>query len=288
MNNEILFTVGFWNCPGFWWYWQPGLHPITSVKSIAFGVSVPESEYGSPFFTEFTPAVSCQMSDFGGVLAVGSTIAYLWVSTKLTAWIHLATMLVYLVFIALLYLLFYRRVRAYKQNSGWQIEKKATALLTSDNNERKPINPFWFLTYLAVIAGTIVAVYIKYPSLPQQIPLHYNISGQVDRFGAKSISKFLLLPMIQFLMGMLFFGINIAISRAKRQSGGGNLHEGLQKNRTFQRVMSKTLFTIGLMTLLLYGTLVLSMLEIFRQAVHDYCTCCAFDCNIWNGHLFIN
>lgn len=267
MTNEILFTVGILGVSWILVVLATGFAPYYNRKSIAFGVSVPESEYESPFFKELRRRYLATCLIIGGILAVGSTLANIWVSAKTTMWIHLATILVYLVFTSVLYLMFYRKVRTYKQNSNWEIKKTAAAVLTPDINEKKNLNPLWFLTYLVVIAGTIAAAFIQYPSLPEQIPMHYNIAGQVDRYAAKSMGKLLLLPLIQFLIGLLFFGIYIGISRSKRQSSGGDLKEGLKKDLAFHRVMRNTLFFIGLMDLLLFSTIEFSMLMIFSQQI---------------------
>jgi uncharacterized membrane protein len=48
----------------------------------------------------------------------------------------------------------------------------------------------WHLLYLIVIAITILAAVSKYLSLPEQISMHYDIAGQVDRYAQKSIGTF--------------------------------------------------------------------------------------------------
>jgi uncharacterized membrane protein len=261
----IYFTVGILGLSWVLVVLASAFVPFYIRKSIAFGVSVPEIEYHSEFFTKLRYRYLATCLIIGSILAIVSTLAYIWVSAKATMWIHLATILIYLVFTAFLYLAFYRKVLAYKQNSNWKVESTSAAVLTSDESEKKPLSQFWFLAYLAIIIGTLAAVYIKFPSLPEQIPMHYNIMGQVDRFATKTVKTFLQIPIIQLLIGLLFFSINFAISHSKRQSGVGDIESGFKKDRAFQVIMSKTLFFIGLMTMLLFSTIELSILMILGQ-----------------------
>ncbi len=49
----------------------------------------------------------------------------------------------------------------------------------------------YFLTGMALTAAALVLSVILYPSLPDRIPTHWNVHGEVDGFGAKSWATFL-------------------------------------------------------------------------------------------------
>lgn len=61
-------------------------------------------------------------------------------------------------------------------------------------------------SYCAIGISIVVAI-IAYPCLPDRIPVHFNIEGQVDNYADKSIFSVFLLPMISIgtylLMGLL-------------------------------------------------------------------------------------
>ena len=46
----------------------------------------------------------------------------------------------------------------------------------------------------ALLLGTVVYILIRWPHLPEQIPLHYNIAGEIDGYGGRSM--LLLMPVI--------------------------------------------------------------------------------------------
>jgi uncharacterized membrane protein len=61
-------------------------------------------------------------------------------------------------------------------------------------------------TYYAAAAILVVlaagASALLYPRLPQTIPIHWNIHGQVDGFGDKSIGLFIMPAMMVLLLGL--------------------------------------------------------------------------------------
>lgn len=62
----------------------------------------------------------------------------------------------------------------------------------------------WLL--LSTVLSTFVIGFILYPRLPDQIPLHWNIHGEVDRYGDKLQSTFLL-PGVNLLLFILLFAL---------------------------------------------------------------------------------
>ena len=57
------------------------------------------------------------------------------------------------------------------------------------------------LTVILVIAG-IVATLIYFPSLPDKLPAHYGINGNVDRYGGKGTA--FILPIVNLIMFIMF------------------------------------------------------------------------------------
>jgi uncharacterized membrane protein len=58
---------------------------------------------------------------------------------------------------------------------------------------------YWFVAIALVVLATGASVWV-YPSLPERIPTHWNIKGEVDGYGSKQWSVFL---MPVFMIGML-------------------------------------------------------------------------------------
>ena len=60
----------------------------------------------------------------------------------------------------------------------------------------------YFFIAAAVIATTWLATFLIYPRLPNQIPLHWNFSGRVDRYGSRE--NLFLMPGIMVVVVLLF------------------------------------------------------------------------------------
>ncbi|TGE31081.1 DUF5808 domain-containing protein [Desulfosporosinus sp. Sb-LF] len=243
------------------------LVPFFSRKNTAFGVSIPESEYHTQFLSNLRHRYFMVSLICGIVLGVGSLLTQFWFSLNTSVWIQTVLIFAYLAITTGIYLKCYFEVGKYKQTSNWETTQTVAAALTVDINEKKPINPLWFLSYLAIIVCSISVGIIRYPSLPAQIRMHYNIAGQVDRYATKSISNLLMMPLTQVLMALIFFVIYYAILKAKNQSGGGDIEEGLKKDRAFKAIMSKFLFLMGLAVMILFSIIQLSTLGLVGVSV---------------------
>jgi uncharacterized membrane protein len=63
---------------------------------------------------------------------------------------------------------------------------------------------YWIVTLLIVV-GTVGVSALLYPSLPQQIPTHWNIRGEIDGYGNKDWALFLLPGMMIPLILLFYF-----------------------------------------------------------------------------------
>ncbi len=62
---------------------------------------------------------------------------------------------------------------------------------------------YWIVTLGLIVGAAGVSAWL-YPSLPQQIPTHWNIKGEIDGYGNKSWALFLL-PGVAVLIPLLFY-----------------------------------------------------------------------------------
>ncbi len=61
----------------------------------------------------------------------------------------------------------------------------------------KPIKAHWFLW--VIIGGSFLTSLILYKKLPEQIPMHWNIAGEVDRYGSRLEGAFAM-PILNLLL----------------------------------------------------------------------------------------
>lgn len=242
------------------------LIPFYSRKNIAFGVSVPETEYNSNFFVKLRRKYFALSFVLGIILGGISNVAGLLTDSDTWALLNIRTIFIYLFVAIILYFTFHSKVKKYKAHQNWHMEGVSAANLNG-KAFGKPLSAWWFLSYLLIIAANAIVTVIKYPSLPNIIPTHYNINGVANKFAAKSYANLLSIPIVQLLMGALFFGIFIAILSAKTQYAGGEISDGLSRGMRFKKIMANFLFFIGIAVLLLFVFIQLSILQIITNTV---------------------
>ena len=258
MNRELRFIVGIMGLSWLIIILAIAFTPYFIRKNISFGISVPENEYQNPHLRALRHVYTIGCLAAGLILAAVSSACYVWINTENIIWIQLVSIFLYLVLSILFYFYVRTKVKSIKRESNWQVDSKAVAEISDKSASNKTLHTAWYLLYLMVIAITILAAVFRYPSLPEQIPMHYNIAGEVDRYAQKSIGTFAIMPVIQLLIGMLFAGINVAISTSKRQ-------RDFKKGNAFRGVMSMILFAMGFMVMLLSTCVQLAMLTTLSE-----------------------
>ncbi len=258
MNRELNFIVGIMGLSWLIIILAIAFTPYFIRKNISFGISVPENEYNNPRLKALRHIYTIGCLAAGLILAAMSSVCYIWINAENIIWIQLASIFLYLVLSILFYFYVRKKVKSIKQESNWKVDSKAVAEISEKSAGNKTLHTAWYLLYLIVIAITILAAIFKYPSLPVQIPMHYNIAGEVDRYAPKSIGTFAIMPVMQLLIGMLFAGINVAVSTSKRQ-------RNFKKGNAFRGLMSMILFAIGFMVMLLFTCVQLAMLNTLSE-----------------------
>lgn len=57
--------------------------------------------------------------------------------------------------------------------------------------------------FLVILAIPFITAILVYPHMPDQVPIHWNIKGEVDNYGSKAFGTFFL-PVLNVLMYFLF------------------------------------------------------------------------------------
>ena len=73
--------------------------------------------------------------------------------------------------------------------------------------------PYLELFPVSIIAITIIYDLVNFSKLPAKIPIHYNIKGMPDNWGAKSAIFFI--PCIMIIVYSIMLSINLFILKRK-------------------------------------------------------------------------
>lgn len=78
------------------------------------------------------------------------------------------------------------KVRAYKREQGWRADGSVSVGFMGDETFPRPLPLKWSLLYLLPLAATIATGVIGYGSMPDLVPLHIDLEGNVTEWGEKS------------------------------------------------------------------------------------------------------
>ena len=90
-----------------------------------------------------------------------------------------------------------------------------------------PIKPnrTWFLVALGLVVAELIYLALLYPSLPQQVPVHYNFWGRADGWADKSIwSVFGLTLALPALLALVWWG-GTAMGRMASKDASAQSHD---------------------------------------------------------------
>lgn len=158
--------------------------------------------------------------------------------------ISIAATFVGVIIININYYIIYKKAKELKKSEGWKFESKNVVVIDTGfrqkdkNNKRVVVSPWWFLIPILIIVINVVVVLVKYPTIPEQIPGHYNGAGQIDRWDDKSYLSLLLIPIVQVFMTLFMYVIYRVIERAKQSLNGGEVGEVKYKSRKFRYMIS--------------------------------------------------
>jgi len=61
-------------------------------------------------------------------------------------------------------------------------------------------------TFLVILAVPMIAAILVYPHMPDQVPIHWNVKGEVDNYGSKAFGTFYL-PILNVIMYFLLIAL---------------------------------------------------------------------------------
>ena len=105
-----------------------------------------------------------------------------------------------------------------------------------------------------LLIGTLVYLILGWPSFPDQIPMHYNGAGEIDRWGGKGEIIF-----IEVMMWILYLGIGVVEKYPQIWNTGV---EVTAKNKEkIYRTLKYMLKTLKFLTALIFAYLIVNSLQ---------------------------
>lgn len=195
--------------------------PFYSRKNMLFGIAIPMEEVSNKFVQKLKKRFTLISLVLGFIFfLVGIVLCIVFKNNKIfTAIIVNIILISFYVCISIVLGVFcYKSAKKYKLYSDWDIESKSYAIIKEDNTTKKRISSWLYLIYLIPIAVMIVITVLKYNDLPFQIPVTYDLNGNIVRLVDKNINIFVLMPILSAITGFIIFGVHLLMKNIKRQA----------------------------------------------------------------------
>lgn len=139
-----------------------------------------------------------------------------------------------------------RRVQQLKAQEGWAASGSQAAALLGEGEVPHPISLAWNLLYVPVMLFTIAIGVAGYPSMPDMVPMHADLAGNVDSYVPKSPAVVAFPVLVQLFLCVCFCVCHALILRSKRSVDPARPATSALAYGLFARAWSVFLLTVGL------------------------------------------
>lgn len=217
--------------------------PWLTRRREAFAVTVPESAQADPRIRRLKRAYLVIELAVSAVAAAAAVPLVAASPLALTAIVCLPVAAGFA-----LMLVFRSRVRAIKRSEGWEARGSVSSAFVerADGTAPRPLPLTWELLHLPVMLATLALTMALYPSMPEQVPIHFNMAGEVDSLVEKGWRVVLMPIAIQTFLAVCLAVSHWMMLRSKRPSSPEAPAASAIAYGTFARAQSVMLVVMGL------------------------------------------
>lgn len=141
-----------------------------------------------------------------------------------------------------------RKVMTIKRAEGWSPAQKQATAVVSEEDAPGAIPLAWSLLYIPIILGTLALGLALYPSMPDMLPMHADLAGNVDRWEPKTFGSAIGFPvLLELFMATCFAFCHWMILRSKRPTNPGAPATSALAYGLFARAQSVFLLVTGVL-----------------------------------------
>lgn len=217
--------------------------PWLTRRREAFAVTVPESAQADPRIRRLKRAY------LAAELAVSAVAAAASVPLAAANPLALTVVVCLPVLAGFLLMLFFRsRVRAIKRSEGWEARGNVSSAFVdrADGTAPRPLSLSWELLHLPVMLATLALAVALYPSMPERVPIHFNMAGEADSLVEKGWHVVLMPIAIQAFLAVCLAASHWMMLRSKRPSSPESPAASAIAYGMFARAQSVMLVATGL------------------------------------------
>ncbi|MBC5584141.1 DUF1648 domain-containing protein [Eggerthella sp. NSJ-70] len=195
--------------------------PYLMRRGEVFTVTVPTAEQNDPYVKGLKRRYA--------VIVGAATVAFTLVGFACAAAGNVSGVMVVLIVGSLaltaggygLMLAYRAKMTAYKNERGWEADVQESVAVVGEQPVPHAISVKWNLLYLPIMAVTFAVGAIGYAHMPDQIPMHMDFDGTVNRYADKTPLVLWMPVLIQAFMGLCFAFSHWTIARSKKWAEPG-------------------------------------------------------------------
>ncbi|MCR8643104.1 DUF5808 domain-containing protein [Paenibacillus sp. N1-5-1-14] len=226
--------------------------PYFTRKTVSFGVSISEEIYYSPIVRGLRKQYAILTAVILAVLLAGS-ITLLVGNRDAIEMVFPISIIAMIVLSILQYLYFHNRMKKLKAAHNWNAQQLSRVAIDLTTRKKSVISNWWYLLYVAIIAGCFFFTLSNYDIIPNQIAMKFDFNGNVTKMSDKSYGVVFMPQIIQLFMLALFIIINYTIRASKQIIDVSKPEVSKKQNLAFRRRSSVLMFISGLSMTLLFG-----------------------------------
>lgn len=212
--------------------------PTLTRKTLLFGVRIPESEQNhSEIKAMKNNYITIILSGTGIIFLLAIAQYMFFPDLSLIGCLYFPMAIVALQMIA--FILHWKKALKLKETNNWQVIQSSFAETRSSHSRGNLSDVPWLYYILAavVIFASVAVALIKYPSLPDPLPTHFDINMNPDAWSEKSIGVVLTMPLINLGTMIVLAVSTIFIIKAKLQINMQNPALSFAQHRAYRRIM---------------------------------------------------
>lgn len=233
-----------------------------TTKGVFFGVRTPEGFLRRDDLKRLEKEYKKRWSIvwFGSIIITNLCIIFL--DSIFSPGIMIIYSLVLVVLLNFCYYKTHKKVKEIKAKENWSehfVNNRIVVVDLKKEEQEKNYNKLFVIPIILIIISIILNI-IFYMNSSDNLALHMNSSGIVDRWAKKGsfgaiFETVILIPLVSTFFTMFFWGMNKIIYRAKNQINGGEVNLIMEQKRQFRKAGSWIFVICNIQTVLIMSVI---------------------------------
>ena len=224
--------------------------PTLTRKSFLFGVKIPMEQQNSQEAKSMKKRYTVVVCAGVAFLMALSVLQYIYLpDLSLVAVMYIPLLIIPVQLSA--FVPNWKRALRLKEERRWRVPDTSFAE-TSSSHSRGNLSELpwiWYIVSLGLILVGVIIALVKYPSLPDTIPTHFDINMKPDGWSEKSIWVLLMMPLVDLFTLAICWLSGIAIVKAKLQIDPVRPALSFAQHRLYRKYMGHGLGFLTLVTI---------------------------------------